>query len=176
MKTAASDYDSVINPIKDRMKRSIIRIVQNPDDAADAFQDALFRVWMYWERIIEHPNPQAYILNICVSSSYDFLRKKSSVLRLENSLIANSAHLPESIAPLVMRNEITRLIRQAILDLPLKQAQAVFLRLFEEEPYDVISKVMNCREETVRSHVSKGLSRLRQVLSDQKISLAEVGW
>ncbi|MDP8246078.1 MAG: RNA polymerase sigma factor [Candidatus Hinthialibacter antarcticus] len=174
MKSAPVDYNAVIEPIKDRMKRSIIRIVQNPDDAADAFQDALFRVWMYWERIVCHPNPQGYILSICVSSSYDLLRKKSKAHRLEQSLYADSAQALESVPPPVMKQELTQLIRQAILDLPLKQAQAVFLRLFEEESYTEISKAMDCKEETVRSHVSKGLSKLREVLNDQNISLAEV--
>lgn len=174
MKSAIVDYNAVIEPIKDKMKRSIIRIIQNPDDAADAFQDALFRVWIYWERIVRHPNPQGYILNICVSSSYDLLREKSKFHRLEQSLYADSAQTLEPVAHPVVRQELTQFIRQAILDLPIKQAQAVFLRLFEEESYDEISKAMDCKEETVRSHVSKGLSRLREVLNDHNISLAEV--
>ena len=69
-------YLECIEPIKHRMKSAVYRIVRNPDDAADAFQDALFKIWNYLDRIVEHPNPHAYVLSICVSSAHDLLRKK----------------------------------------------------------------------------------------------------
>lgn len=174
MKSAENDYKLFIEPMKDHMKRSIVRIVQNPDDAADAFQDALFRVWTYWDRIAVHPNPNGYISSICISSAYDLLRKKARNYKLELSMQSEFVPIHEKPTPAIVKEEIMRSIHQAIMNLPVKQAQAVFLRLFEEESYMAISKVLDCKEDTVRSHVSKGIASLRQVLSDQNISLAEV--
>ncbi|MEW6238021.1 MAG: sigma-70 family RNA polymerase sigma factor [Candidatus Omnitrophota bacterium] len=174
MNAAEAIYLDHIDPIKQRMKSCIYRIVQNPDDAADAFQDALFKIWNYLERIDHHPNPQAYILSICVTSAHDLLRQRARHTRNEVPLLegvsvaAPAGHRPGYAA------EIVNAIQQAIASMSLQQAQAVFLRLFEDESYSAIGEVLGCKEETARSHVSKGLSQLRSILLDKNISLREV--
>jgi RNA polymerase sigma factor (sigma-70 family) len=172
--SAEKIYLDYIEPIKDKMKRCVFRIIQDPDDAADAFQDALFKIWNYLDRIVEHPNPEAYILSICVTSSYDLLRKKVKIDSKERSLELELYQAHENtIAPGVSK-EIVQLIQKGISQLSLKQAQAVYLRLFEEESYSTIGRVLNCTEETARSHVSKGLAYLRTILQRMSITPAEV--
>jgi len=167
-------YLRLIDPLKESMKRSVYRIVQDPDDAADAFQDALFKVWNYLDRIVDHPNPQAYILCICVSSAYDLLRKRIRKTQNEVASLQEEITSSAKIENPCYANEITEIVKQSISSMPLKQAQAVFLRLFEQEPYSVIGSALGCAEETARSHVSKGLALLRLILIDKKVSLSEV--
>lgn len=174
MDAAEAIYNSYIEPIKHRMKSCIYRIVQNPDDTADAFQDALFKIWNYLERIDNHPNPTAYILSICVTSAHDFLRKRTRYSQKIVPLIQGlDISVPESHPP-GYAHEIVSIIHQAIASMSLKQSQAVFLRLFENESYTAIGQVLECSEETARSHVSKGLSLLRSILQDRNITPSEV--
>jgi len=173
LNAAEAIYLEHIDPIKQRMKSCIYRIVQNPDDAADAFQDALFKVWNYLDRIVHHPNPQAYILSICVTSAHDLLRQRARLMRNEVPLLddapiaVSTSHRPGYAA------EIVNAVQQAIASMSLQQAQAVFLRLFENESYSAIGQALGCKEETARSHVSKGLSQLRSILLNKNISLRE---
>ena len=76
-------YDDLIAPIEDRMIRSVWRIVRDADDADDAFQAALEKIWRRLETIRRHPNPRALILRICVNAAYDLLRKKARLRRRE---------------------------------------------------------------------------------------------
>ncbi len=172
LNAAEAIYLNHIDPIKHRMKSCIYRIVQNPEDTADAFQDALFKIWNYLERIDKHPNPQAYILSICVTSAHDLLRKRIRQSRNETTL-SHEISISSEQRPGYTR-EIVSIIHQAIATMSIQQAQAVFLRLFENESYTSIGEVLGCKEETARSHVSKGLSQLRTILVDKKISLNEV--
>ncbi|MBD3265732.1 sigma-70 family RNA polymerase sigma factor [bacterium] len=174
MNEADRVYRELIEPVKKRMMTAISRLVRNPDDAADVFQDALFKIWAYLDRILEHPNPHAYILNICNSVAYDFLRKR-------NITVPNSPHLSYQIDgdattadSVIHKQELIAIIQRALANLPLQQAQAVFLRLFEEESFRAIASVLDCTEATARSHFSKGLARLRNVLNEWDISLSEV--
>jgi len=171
---AEAIYLEFIEPIKHRMKSCVYRIVQNPDDAADAFQDALFKIWNYLDRIANHPNPHAYILSICVTSAHDLLRKRATRSGNEISIDFGLETAAPSAARPGYAQEVIGIIQRTIAEMSIKQAQAVFLRLFENESYAVISEVLGCSEETARSHVSKGLANLRSILLDRNITLGEV--
>ncbi len=174
MRTAEEDFSTIIEPIKGKMKGAIFRIVQDPDDAVDAFQDALLRAWKYWGKIISHPNPQGYIMNICITVSYDLLRKKAKITSSEKPLLYDIESPQVDASPSALNKEIVQLVHEALLQLPPRQANAMFLRLFEEESFSQISIIMNCSESTVRSQMSKGLVRLRKILSKYDILLSDV--
>ena len=72
---------------------TVARIVRDPEDAADVFQEVLAVIWNKLERIDRHPNPHAYILRICVTRSYDALRKKARRRRREIRLDSLKAML-----------------------------------------------------------------------------------
>lgn len=160
-------YRELIAPVEERMKRTIARIVRDPDDAADTLQDALASIWKNLKKIHLHPNPQAYILGICINSSYDTLRKRSRRSEREVALehthdLPSTQGWPDAHA---IEREREREILTAVASLPPKQAQAVFLRLVEGESFQAIARVIGCREETARSHVSKGKAVLAEALA-----------
>jgi DNA-directed RNA polymerase specialized sigma24 family protein len=75
------EYERLIAPIEDRMIRSVWRIVRDPDDAEDAFQDALLMVWKRWGQVRRHPNPHALVLRICINAAHDMLRRRARRLK-----------------------------------------------------------------------------------------------
>jgi len=159
-------YADLISPIEERMMGAVAGIVQDPDDAADAFQNALLYIWKNLKRIHRHPNPHGYILKVCISSAYDVLRRSARRRQREihvpsaPDMVGQTAGSPDST-----HNTLSA-VRRGIATLPKKQAQAVLLRLLKDESFDAIGRTLGCTEVTARSHVSKGLARLRQHLSD----------
>jgi RNA polymerase sigma factor (sigma-70 family) len=143
------------------------RIVRDPEDAKDAFQDALTTIWKRLGCIRGHPNPQALILRICVNSAYQVIRRRArhqgcqrlrgrpEALRDPHPLAA------EQISALEQRAEIVR----AISRLPRKQAQAVLMRFVDELPYRLIAQALGCREVTVRKHIARARLRLSRDLA-----------
>ncbi|MCP4450581.1 MAG: RNA polymerase sigma factor [Planctomycetes bacterium] len=156
-------YQSLIEPIEDRMIAIVMRVMQDHHDAQDVFQEVLAVIWKKLKTLDRHPNPHAYILRICVTRSYDALRikaKRRREVRLERDVEASRQ---DSQAETM---EMAQILRQAIALLPRKQGQAVFLRLIEGEDYMAIAAILNCSPNTARSHFHKGKTGLRSLLQD----------
>ncbi len=159
-------FEKLVNPIENRMIGVVWRIVHDPVEAEDVFQEVLAVIWAKLSRIERHPNPHAYILRICVTKSYDALRKRSRRRRYE--LVLES--IKNKILPLYP-NELLEgfdqraAMREAIALLPQKQGQAILLRAMEGQPYSFIGSVLGCSETTARSHFSKGKARLKKILT-----------
>ena len=165
-------YERLIGPIEKRMIGIVARIVRDPEDAADVFQDVLALIWAKLERIDGHPNPHAYIIRICITRSYDALRKRARRRRREIRLESIQAKMwpARSLGYIKEEGDRVRAIREAIAMLPPNQGQAVLLRIMEDSPYDTIAGILGCSEATARSHFSKGKTRLVKLLGELGIS------
>ena len=165
-------YERLISPIEKRMIGIVARIVRDPEDAADVFQDVLALIWAKLERIDRHPNPHAYIIRICITRSYDALRKRARRRRREIRLESIQAKIwpARSLGYIKEEGDRVTAIREAIAMLPPNQGQAVLLRIMEDSPYHVIAGILGCSEATARSHFSKGKARLVKLLGELGIS------
>lgn len=148
------------------MMRSVWRITQNADDADDAFQEAMTQIWQRLPRIRSHPNPQALVLRICTNVACDVLRRKTRRGSHEQSLDAQDvdASTP-SVAALILSSERREQVKAAIARLPEQQATAVTMRFLLYCPYEEVAQALGCAEATARVHVTRGLSRLRDLLA-----------
>ena len=155
------------------MKSVVAGIVSDPDDAADAFQNALIYIWKHLRKIHRHPNPHGYIIKVCISSAYDVLRQSARRRERESVASVELETVGQSDGASDGEQQIVPLIREGISTLPRKQAQAVLLRLLEDQQFDVIARVLGCSEVTARSHVSKGLARLREYMTEFVLNPAE---
>ncbi len=161
------EYEEIIRPIEPKMMRSVWRIVQDPERAKDAFQDALEKVWKKWSRIRKHPNPQALILRICTNTAMDHLRrgrreKRHEELELKGELVADPA--PTAAAQLESQ-EIQTEVMTALSQLPRNQSEAMVMRFVQDLPYSAIAEAIGCAEATVRTHIARGRASLRQMIA-----------
>jgi len=161
------EYERLIAPIEGRMMRAVWRVIRDPNDVEDAFQEALLTVWKRWDRICMHPNPQALVLQICINSAHDALRRK-----LRQGKWLEAGVIPEDIpdstrsaAQDISGAEQETQVRRAIGFLPKNQARAILMHAVEEIPYGDIAAAMDCRESTVRKHVARARAKLRGLLS-----------
>jgi RNA polymerase sigma factor (sigma-70 family) len=163
-------YEKLISPIEKRMIGIVARIVRDPEDAADVLQEVLAQIWAKLARIDRHPNPHAYIIRICITRSYDALRKRARRRRREIRLESIKAKMwPARSLGYIKEGDRLTAIREAIAMLPPNQGQAVLLRLMEDSPYHKIAGVLGCSEATARSHFSKGKARLVKLLGELDI-------
>lgn len=146
--------------------RSIWRITQNADDADDAFQESMSQIWERLPRIRAHPNPSALVLRICANVACDVVRRKSRRDHHEQSRDAPRIDVAEIDATaLILNIECREHVQKAISRLPEQQATAITMRFLLYCPYEEIARALECAEPTARVHVTRGLSRLRELLA-----------
>ena len=167
MNDRQQEYERLIAPIEDRMIRAVWRVSRDPNDAEDAFQEALLTVWKRWDRIQTHPNPHALILHICINAAHDALRRKVRRGKWLEA-VAIPEDIPDSSASAIQTisgAEQDAQVLRAIGLLPKNQARAILMHAVEEMPYVEIAAAMDCRAVTVRKHVARARNRLRTLLS-----------
>jgi RNA polymerase sigma-70 factor (ECF subfamily) len=162
-----SDFERLISPIEERMMRCVWRIVRDPEDADDAFQEALAKIWKNWSTVLRHPNPQALVLRTCIHAAHDMLRRKVNRMRWQNAdgMPEDTPDQSASALQSLSRAEESGQVLRAIGALPKNQARAILMHGIEEMPYNEIAAVMDCREATVRKHVFRARVKLRNALS-----------
>jgi RNA polymerase sigma factor (sigma-70 family) len=166
MRIDSSDYDTLVRPIENQMIRSVWRIVRDPNDADDAFQEATATIWKRLGRIRRHPNPRALILKICTDAAHDVLRRRLRQVRTQEQedVIADLPDPAPSAAQSLISRETQAEVFQAIGKLPRKQGTAVLMRFVQGLSYRDIAQSLGCREATVRKHVARARDRLFQLL------------
>lgn len=161
------DYDALVKPLEPRMMRTIWRIVREGPAAEDALQDALAVIWKKRAVVARHPNPRALILRIAVTAALDALRKNRRRLSREipGASVDRADDALDSTEKTAEDRDLRTAILRAIGRLPKRQAEAVLMRIVEEQSYEEIARAMACSEATVRIHVMRGRAALTRDLA-----------
>jgi RNA polymerase sigma-70 factor (ECF subfamily) len=170
-------YEERVLPLRDRMIRSVWRILRDPHDAEDAFQNALATVWQRRRRVQGHAKPEALILRICIDAAYDALRRRLRRNRHEETGLSPGEILDptSSVADRLVESEELGELLQAIARLSRKQAGALLMRFVEELGYDDIARALGCSEANARTHVARARARLCKMLNHLSTYLERQG-
>ena len=66
-------------------------------------------------------------------------------------------------------------VRRALAAVPARQRAALVLRYFEDLPEAQVADLLGCSVGTVKTHTSRGIRRLRELLGDELVP-ADPGW
>ena len=165
--TESSDYAWLIEPIKEKMIRSVWRIVRDVDDFDDAFQNALETIWKRIGKVRRHPNPHALILRISANAAWDVLRKRGRQRRraISQPIFESLPDPAPSAAQELMAVENRSEVRRAVLELPRNQAQAILMHTVQDLSYREIGQALGCSETTARTHAARARKRLAGLLA-----------
>lgn len=125
----------------------------NAEDAWDLTQDCLIRIGMRWDKIEASGNPSAYARATLVNLSKNVRRSRGRERARIESLAAMSRETIHSTVP--------DWLVDTLAELTPRQRAVIALHFLEDRDNREIAGILQCSESTVRSHLSRGLSRLR---------------
>ncbi|MFJ4093991.1 SigE family RNA polymerase sigma factor [Kitasatospora sp. NPDC089913] len=128
--------------------------------AEDLLQEGLVKLWSAWPRVADQA-PEAYLRQVLVRAAARSARRRWWGERPTEEL--PETPVDQDLAAVV--EERTRL-ESALALLSARQRAAVVLRYYQDLPEAQVAEVMGCPVGTVRSLTSRGVARLREVLSE----------
>ena len=138
--------------------------VGDPSDAEDLVSE-VFR------RVVSGPLPSepdarpAWIFRVAHNVVVDHYRRRR-FLHLPDA-IADRADDAPSLPDRVIHDEQMRATDEAMRLLPGRQRAAIYLRFYEDLPYETVAAVMGVPAVTARSFVHRGLKRLATALVEE---------
>jgi RNA polymerase sigma factor (sigma-70 family) len=129
------------------------------DEAEAVAAEAFTRAYDRWPRIQNHPAVDAWVLRVTINLAIDQSRR-----RARTGLAPTSSAFDDETATRVA-------LAAALRALPEKQRQAIALRYLADCEEATIATALHIRPGTVKTHLKRGLDRLRtQLGTDQELT------
>jgi RNA polymerase sigma-70 factor, ECF subfamily len=155
---------------QNRLYRYLLRLVRQPAEAEDLFQQTWLRVAVQIRKYDPRRNFEAWFFTLARNLAIDHLRRvhpESLDAREENENSATPAALRSSEPPAVetlIARERAYYLATAMEDLPVMYREVLSLRFEEEMKIEEIAEVLDAPLSTVKSRLRRGLESLRQNL------------
>jgi RNA polymerase sigma factor (sigma-70 family) len=165
-------FNELVRLFEGRVYNLCYRMLGDADSAADAAQDAFLSAFRNL-RSFRGGSFRSWILRIATNACYDVLRARkrrpSVSLDIEADdesdssplQIADTAESPDDFA---QRRELAAAIQAGLTVLPDEQRIVLILSDIQGLAYDEIAQITNSNLGTVKSRLSRGRARLREVL------------
>jgi RNA polymerase sigma-70 factor (sigma-E family) len=130
----------------------------NKAAAEDVLQIALERAYRRWRRLFREGSPEPYVRRVVVNAAIDWRRALRR--RGEQALdFAADITVEDRTGQVADRDALVR----GLAALAPKQRAVLVMRYWEDLSDGEIAATLNCSAGTVRSQVSRGLTRLREL-------------
>jgi RNA polymerase sigma-70 factor (ECF subfamily) len=138
-----------------KVKRTVYLIVQDHGRAEEISQEAFIQLLRHWQKVSAYDKPEAWIRRVAIRMANHTSARERARAFLERK--ATQAPVTPAAEPSM---------QDVLRDLSSGQRAAIVLHYFEDQPIDEIARILDCSENTVKSHLHRGRNRLRVLLSE----------
>jgi RNA polymerase sigma-70 factor (sigma-E family) len=148
------DYVAERRPV---LLRTATRLAGDRAEAEDLLQAALAKTYVAWDRIQDRAAVDGYVRRAMVNTQISWWRRR----KLE---VYPTDRLPDRpVEDHTDRSEMHDALGRALDRLPKRQRLAVMLRYYEDMSEREIAEVLGVSVGTVKSTVSRAMTRLREL-------------
>lgn len=158
------EFMTVVLPFKDKLYRLAKRYLVSSEEAEDAVQEVLLKLWKGRSRMQNYKNPEAFAMTMTKNYCLDRLKsKQASNLKIVHSNYQNSDNLQKQVE---LSDEM-QLVFKAMESLPEKQRVVMQLRDIEQFEFHEISEMLEINETAIRVNLSRARKTVREELLKQ---------
>jgi RNA polymerase sigma-70 factor (ECF subfamily) len=168
---------------RDRLWAVALRTTGDPDEAADALQDAMIAAFRRAGSYRGDAAVTTWLHRIVVNACLDRLRRRKvraadplpELLEDEQDRAVAARSDPDDPAAAAERAELRRGVRAALDRLPADQRVALVLVDVEGYSVDEVARILDTATGTVKSRCSRGRARLRVLLEETGVTAGNRG-
>ena len=159
------EFLDVVMPFKDKLYRLAKRLLVSREEAEDATQEVLLKLWNNNTDMGEYRNIEAFAMTMTKNFCLDKLKSKhASNLKLVHSNYADDGSgLQQQMEALDSLSWVERIMEE----LPEQQKLVMQLRDVEEYDFEEIGTLLNMKPNTVRVSLSRARKAVREKLLEK---------
>jgi RNA polymerase sigma-70 factor (ECF subfamily) len=159
-----TDFTKLVLPFKDKVFRLAKRLLVSREEAEDATQEILMKLWKNKEKIAEYKNVEAFAMTMTKNFCLDRLKSKHA----QNLKIVHSNYEDNntSLVKQVEARDSVDWVSKIIEGLPEQQKIILQLRDIEEYDFDEIAKVVDMNPTAIRVALSRARKTIREKLTN----------
>ena len=158
-----TEFMNVVNPFKDKVFRMAKRILVSTEEAEDATQEVLVKLWNKNESIDAYNNLEALAMTMTKNYCLDQLKsKRASNMKIVHSNFADrEASLQQKAEDIDSMSWVEKIINA----LPEQQKLIVQMRDIEQYEFEEIAKILDMSEATIRVALSRARKTIREYMT-----------
>ncbi len=158
-----AEFLHTVMPFKDKVFRLAKRLLVSREEAEDATQEILLKLWKNKKKMETYKNVEAFSMTMTKNFCLDKLKSKHA----QNLKIVHSNYQDHttSLQKQVELNDSVNWVGKIIEDLP--EQQKIILQLRDVEQYDFseIAKMLDMNETAIRVALSRARKTIREQLT-----------
>ena len=158
-------FSRIIIQNKEAMYKTAIVILRNEDDAYDALQDALIKMYRNIQKLENLEAFKSWSRRIIVNSCYDIINKNKKIIDINTKLTNIYEETREDAYE--CEDETVKILDRLEPDLRLTATLYYYNELTVKE----ISGIINIPEGTVKSRLSRAREKLYEILKTERSEL-----
>ena len=153
----------IVMPFKDKVFRLAKRLLVSREEAEDATQEILLKLWKNKKQIENYKNVEAFSMTMTKNFCLDKLKSKHA----QNLKIVHSNYQDgnTSLQKQVELNDSLDWVGKIIEDLPEQQKIILQMRDVEQYEFAEISKMLDMNETAIRVALSRARKTIREKLT-----------
>lgn len=158
-----AEFLNIVMPFKDKVFRLAKRLLVSKEEAEDATQEILLKLWNNKQKISEYKNVEAFSMTMTKNFCLDKLKSKHA----QNLKIVHSNYQDNnlSLQKQVELNDSLGWVSKIMEELPEQQKIILQLRDFEQYNFEEIGKMLNMNQTAIRVALSRARKTLREKLT-----------
>jgi RNA polymerase sigma-70 factor (ECF subfamily) len=157
-----NEFMQLVNPFKDKIFRMAKRLLVSTEEAEDATQEVLVKLWNKNEGLDEYKSVEAVAMTMTKNYCLDQLKSKraSNIKIVHSNFTDREAGLQQKVEDRDTWNWVEKIMN----DLPEQQKLIVQMRDIEEMEFEEISKVLEMKESAIRTALSRARKTIRETM------------
>lgn len=152
-------YRQIVEEYGNRLLRTCYLILKDREEAEDVVQETFIKVFRNIDSFRESSNLYTWIYTIALNLSRDRLRKKQDMLTFEDEWVGKN-----NVEYEVEKGIDRELLRKELFEINSLYREVLVLFYFEELSIKEISNLLNEKEGTIKSKLSRGRNILKEAL------------
>ena len=157
------EFMQIVSPFKDKLFRLAKRLLVSTEEAEDAMQDILVKLWNKNETLGEYTSVEALAMTMTKNYCLDVLKSKraGNLKIVHNNFTDREAGLQQKVEDRDSWNWVEKVIGQ----LPEQQKLIVQMRDIEQYEFEEIAKILEMNETAIRVALSRARKTIREFMT-----------